>query len=331
MHVKKIIASSKYLKHHYIETTGKFKEEIKTKTALDVGFYIGNLACNTEVIELSPDLVPPVISSISSDGNQLTEWSKSKPIVISGTENYCNVVNIEILDDNNKLIFKGDTEVKNKNYSISCTPELEAGLEGRNFKVVVTDTCENKTEKEFTIAKIDAIAPEPTSGKNVGEDWAKSKKFTFTSTDKGIGNVSIAFNDIKDLSLAEFDGEKYFREYEFTGDMYSQKELSVLYKDGLGNSSMQKITIDKLDNTKPTITGGSIHNNKVSIVANDRHARLGEGSGVAKYRYITSTSKLENPEITKENSTEVNANENIVVQNIDKVRYVYVVAEDLAR
>jgi hypothetical protein len=55
---------------------------------------------------------------------------------------------------------------------------------------------------------------------------------------------------------------------------------------------------------------------------------MGEGSGVVKYRYITSESKLENQEVS-ETATEVNIGENFIIPNIDKVKYIYIVAEDL--
>ncbi|MCI8290925.1 MAG: hypothetical protein HFJ25_01530 [Clostridia bacterium] len=52
---------------------------------------------------------------------------------------------------------------------------------------------------------------------------------------------------------------------------------------------------------------------------------------MTKYRFITSESKLENPEVTKENSVEVLINENIIIPDMVTAKYVYVVAEDLVR
>jgi hypothetical protein len=46
---------------------------------------------------------------------------------------------------------------------------------------------------------------------------------------------------------------------------------------------------------------------------------------------MTSESKLENPEITKENSTEVSSNEDMIIPDIVTAKYVYIVAEDLVR
>ena len=225
------------------------------------------------------------------------------------------------------MVYEGNGNVVNGSYSVSCVPDIEADIEGKTLTAIVTDTCENSITQEFIIKKIDAIPPEPTSESDIGGEWTKSKNFKFKATDNGIGNVQVAFNDIEDLQLANFDGMEYTREYEFTGDVYQPKELSVLYKDELGNTSIQKITIDKLDNTSPTITNVSIHNNKLTIEANDIKEGLGEGSGIVKYRYITSAEKLENPEITGA-AMQVNKEDEFIIPNISEVKYIYMVAED---
>ena len=285
-----------------------------------------------------PDLIKPTISNISIDNN--TFWSKNKTITILGTENYCDTVKVEILDSEGNGVYVGTTNIDWSSwtnstpygsYSISCTPELEAGLEGRTFKVIVTDTCENSTEQEFTISKIDSIPPEVTSNTEVGGDWAKEKSFTAVASDYGIGNVQIAFNDVSDYSLATKNGTEYTREYKLVGDVYSPTKARVFYKDELNNISSQEITIDKIDNTAPTIIGSRFDNNKLILESNDIKEGLGEGSGVTKYRFITSESKLENPEVTKENSVEVLINENIIIPDMVTAKYVYVVAEDLVR
>ncbi len=281
------------------------------------------------VRKVSPDLISPEITEITTENeNTLTEWSKTKPIIVMGTENFCDTVSIEIIDNEKNIIFSGNSIVKDKKFSISCIPEIEVGVEGREFKVIIKDAFDNIAEQEFTIAKVDIVPPTSTSGTEILGDWAKSKDFTFTATDYGIGEVSIAFNDIEDLQLAKVNENTYSRDYKFTGDVYKPKQLSVMYKDGLGNTSMQKITIDKIDNTAPTITNVEIHNNTITITSNDEHETLGEGSGVVKYRYLASEEKIENPTLTIENSTEVNKTKEIKIKDIYKMKYIYVIAED---
>ncbi len=324
--------------------TGKvkftLKNEIKLKTGwkigvienLNINILINGIKCNLSIMPpetLYPDIIKPIIGDISTEND--VEWSKNKIITISGTENYCNTVKVKILDNENNTIFSGETTVNNGSYSISCTPDIEAGVEGRKFKVIVTDACENSTEQEFSISKIDAIPPEATSNAEVGGEWAKEKSFTAAASDHGIGNVQIAFNEVLDYQLATKNENEYTREYKLVGDVYQPTKARIFYKDELNNISSQEITIDKLDNTAPTITNASIHNNKLTVEANDIKEGMGEGSGVIKYRFMTSESKLENPEITKENSTEVSSNEDMIIPDIVTAKYVYIVAEDLVR
>ena len=278
---------------------------------------------------VSPDIVSPNILDIKQDNSDdLSDWSRTKPIFITGTENYCDTVNVEIVDDLGNSIFKGDTVVTNGNYSIACTPEIETGLSGRNFKAIVIDACDNKTEQEFEVARVDAIAPEIISADEIGGDWSREKNFTFTATDHGIGNVQIGFNDVNDYSLAIQDGENFSREYKLVGDVYAPREANIYYKDGLGNISTKKIIIDKLDNTAPTITNINIHNNKLSVTTHDKHEVWGDGSGVVKYRYMVSGEKIENPDVSTF-TNELNVGKDIVIENLPEVKYVYVVAEDL--
>ena len=66
------------------------------------------------------------------------------------------------------------------------------------------------------------------------------------------------------------------------------------------------------------------------MTANDRHETLGEGSGVSKYRFVVSKNKLETPVVSKSDSTEVAVDEELIIPNINEMKYVYVVAEDKA-
>ena len=239
---------------------------------------------------MNPDEEAPVINSINQDED--APWEKRKEITISGTENYCSSVNVEILDGE-EIIYTGTASVKNNKWSITAVPELEADEVGRNLSVRVIDPLENSSTKEFPIKKVDAIEPELVEESIViGGDWAKEKRYTFRATDSGVGNVSIAFNDLGEYGVASIDGTTYSREYKLVGDVYEPRQAVVYYKDELGNTKAKTITIDKLDNTGPTITGASLTNNILTVMTHDRKEGVeGEGSGVAKYRYITSRSE----------------------------------------
>ena len=200
----------------------------------------------------------------------------------------------------------------------------------RVFTVTVTDACENSTSQTFDISKVDGRPPTVTSSDKVTDsEWAREKTFIFTAEDLGVGNVEIGFNDVNDYSPAVKNGNNYSKEYKFVGDAYSPVKGSVYFKDGLGNITTQVVTLEKIDNTAPTITNASLNNNVVSLTSHDRHSTLGEGSGVVKYRYITSTKKLENPEITENNSQEIDKDTELKIQNISQIKYIYIVAEDL--
>lgn len=173
------------------------------------------------------------------------------------------------------------------------------------------------------------MPPISISSSNIGGDWAKSKVFSFIANDSGIGNVSIAFNNVADYKMANKNDIEYSRDYKFIGDIYTETEARVFYKDELGNVSFQTVTIDKIDNTSPTIVNIDIHNNKLLVNSNDVKEGLGEGSGVAKYKFITSNDKLDNPDVSS--GLEVDIDEDFVISDIANVKYVYVVAEDLVR
>ncbi len=109
-----------------------------------------------------------------------------------------------------------------------------------------------------------------------------------------------------------------------------EKDLNVFAVDSLGNYTVKTITVNNLDNTKPTISKAQVQGNKLVINSNDEKEGLGEGSGVSKYRYITSLEKLENPEITAENSIEVSKDNEIILENLSEANFIYVIAEDRA-
>ena len=328
----KVTEKSSDGKNVTITSTATFKST--WKGSYDTWIYVMDIPLDgaksrysTEKLTVYADGVKPIISNIQLIGN---EWRKTKTITIKGTENWTNMVNVKIENDRGRVVYQGGVNVTNNNWSISCTPEIEAGEESRTFTVTVTDACENSTTMDFDISKVDGRPPTVTSSDKVTDsEWAREKTFTFTAEDLGIGGVEIGFNDVNDYSPAIKNGNNYSKEYKFVGDAYSPVQASVYYKDELGNITTQLVTLEKIDNTAPTITNAVLNNNVVNITSHDRHSSLGEGSGVVKYRYITSTEKLENPEITVDNSQEIGKDEMFTISNINEVKYIYIVAEDL--
>ena len=256
------------------------------------------------------------------------DWATNKEIKISGDEDYCNYVTVKIKDDAGKEIFSGKATAKNGKYALSCIPELEADANGRTFQVEVTDSNNNSITKEFKVDRVDSKAPTLIESGEYTKEWSKNKEISFTAEDKGVGNVEIAFNNANDYHSATKENDRYVRKYNFYGDVYDKVTAAIYLKDGLGNERTVKVDIGKLDNTAPKITGTNIAEGKVKITSNDRHEKLGEGSGIVGYRYLTSMEEI-NEEITESMGTYIEAQE-IPLDELKKAKYVYIAPVDRA-
>ena len=175
-------------------------------------------------------------------------------------------------------------------------------------------------------------------------DYAKSANITITVQGKEGSELSDSnsyqyYLSTSDTELIEGEWTDYISEREFT---IGEGKTGTYYlyvkrvSDNLANISeetgiLQQIEGEvyhrfgpyKFDNAAPEIEKAEVINNKVEIEAND-----GTGSGIIKYRYITSDTKLINPRITEENSTEVEAIGEITIGNINEISYIYILAED---
>ena len=256
------------------------------------------------------------------------DWATNKEIKISGDEDYCNYVTVKIKDDAGKEIFSGKATAKNGKYALSCIPELEADANGRTFQVEVTDSNNNSITKEFKVDRVDSKAPTLIESGEYTKEWSKNKEISFTAEDKGVGNVEIAFNNANDYQSATKENDRYVRKYNFYGDVYDKVTAAIYLKDGLGNERTVKVDIGKLDNTAPKITETNIAEGKVKITSNDRHEKLGGGSGIVGYRYLTSMEEI-NEEITESMGTYIEAQE-IPLDELKKAKYVYIAPVDRA-
>ena len=269
----------------------------------------------------------PTIQVIDSEQIE-GDWATNKEIKITGNEDYCNYVTVKIKDDTGKEIFSGKATAKDGKYTLSCIPELEADADGRTFSVEVIDSCNNSVTKDFKVNKVDSKAPTLTENGEYTKEWSKNKEISFTAEDQGIGQVQIAFNNATDYQSATKENDRYIRKYNFYGDVYDKVTAAIYLKDGLGNERTVKVDIGKLDNTAPKITRTNIAEGKVKIEANDRHEKLGEGSGVVGYRYLTSIQDT-NEELTENEGTYIEAQE-IPLEELKKAKYVYIAPVDRA-
>ncbi len=252
----------------------------------------------------APKITSATVTPVYLNGEE--EWATGVKLSFAGTENYCNTVTLKIRDAKGNVIKTVKTNVSNKKWAYNASLNLEGSTTGVNYTVEAEDNLYNISEKKtFTVKKTDAKAPTVTSSAKTGTDWSKTKSWTASATDDGVGGVSIAFHktsdkDDKAYTKAAVNGSSYSTNYIFTGDVYGSKSINVVYKDRLGNETSKAVTISNLDNTAPTITNAStvysenneIHEVKtnVKVAANDEKDFNGtkkSGSGIAGYAIST--------------------------------------------
>ena len=127
----------------------------------------------------------------------------------------------------------------------------------------------------ITIANVDSIGPNlsieiDTTG------WSKTKTLILKGSDTF--NYVYLGIDNDDMQLASTDGSGS-RTYIFTGDTKNGKKIRFYGKDKVGNLSYIDYTIDKLDNTKPTINNLTLSNDYSNITVD----AIDEGSGIDSY------------------------------------------------
>lgn len=92
--------------NHYKETIKfvKHYEGVGASHKLWIFYYNGEgYKWNISATNLIVDNIPPVISQAIPNDN--INWSRTKSIIISGTENYCTSVTAKILNNKGKTIF----------------------------------------------------------------------------------------------------------------------------------------------------------------------------------------------------------------------------------
>ena len=270
---------------------GHFYDGIEQPQNLSMSIIGSNIGI-TSYVKLPPEIEPPIINEIKEEDLAVKEdWVTAKQLTISGTENHCKSVNISMIDEDGNIYLNNiSTPVSNKNWSYTFIPEIEADESGKTFNITVEDNLGNKASKEIIYYKTDKKPPTFNSVVETTKEWSKSKYFTATSTDFGIKNVSIAFNDLDSFDTADNEETNtFYKSYKLVGDVYGKTNAMIYSKDGLGNISMKALKIYNLDNTAPTITKTTserqgTRNAIVTVTANDINTKLNaSGSGVAGY------------------------------------------------
>lgn len=251
----------------------------------------------TVYISFCPDKTTPTCSSVTTtDLSVVNGWATKKQVNLSGTENFCKTVTITVKDSAGTVyVNNATTSVSNGGWNYSFVPNIEVNTSGKTFIATITDTFGNTSTKSFTLSKVDGKQPSAILKQNTSTDWSKTKNFTASCTDEGIGQVSSSVLNSSSFITMSANGTSFMKDYTFTGELYGSLELPVIYKDGAGNSTTTYLTVSNLDNTAPTITNAAVTKgygtSTVTVTANDINTVLGKsGSGITGYGISTSAS-----------------------------------------
>lgn len=174
---------------------------------------------------------------------------------------------------------------------INITMELNGT---KNIYIQAIDAVGNQSDLiPMQIAYLDSKAPDMQVNVNVDNNtWAKSKLVEVVATDLSNSiSIGISKNDMMQIEETE---NRFIRTYQVTGDVYDGKNVTFYASDILGNLQSKQITINKLDNTSPTITkvekqlATDKKSATITVIANDINTTIGKsGSGVVAYAMTT--------------------------------------------
>ena len=165
-------------------------------------------------------------------------------------------------------------------------------------KEVTTDNLGNLSQ-ESSIAKVfvDRKAPVIHDITGVPTDWIQEATLSVIASDEGVGGIQYSFDG----------GNTYTNNN--TCNVTSNGNIQIVVKDSLGNTSEVKtVSITKIDNTAPTISGVDYHqgwtNQDVEVTINAQDSQ----SGIAAYSFDGGGSWQESPKKTFTSATTIAAN-----------------------
>ncbi len=298
---------------------------------------VGNTSTNTNTVKI--DKTSPIAGTLTmkledSQGETYTNdiWTNKSVYInqIEGTDEHSGH-RITTYSVSGAITLENQTE---------ATTLTETGV--YTITVTTADYMGNTSTNTYTV-KIDKILPTLTVNPTSGE-YAKTREVTITVTDEGGSNLNNNnsyqyYLSSNNTTLSGGEWINYTNGEAFT---IGQGKTGIYYlfvkkiTDSVGNTNTAEGIIEttdaipcqiygeyKFDNEIPIITKAELINNKIIIEANE------ENSGLSKYRYTTSNTKLTNPEITEENSIEMPVTGEMIVQNINEAKYIYLLVEDL--
>ena len=238
-------------------------------------------------------------------------YAKKATIKAKFTENYDSVVEAAVLDQANEFITNFETSTNNGNGTFSHEFDL-TGIETDEMDVVVEarDRSDNISTKNVKIVKLDNKAPTLEVQTDYDDKWAKEKVIKFIFTDKGAGDVQVAFNRRSDYKPATKEGDTYTRTYDFKGSQIIGNYFPVFVKDGIGNETMYKIKIGKLGDEN---LGSFRLNSSYNIGDNFVHLWWDKPDVTPGWSYRLYEQNKEKEEY---NSVSTNYNKNVKVLNV---------------
>ena len=210
-------------------------------------------------IELSANVIPGNV-------NVTYQWYKDSKLIEGATENVYKATSsgnyvVEIKNDDYKDGIKSDTFTVNIKSKEEETPVKKE--ETNKTTTNNTTTTKKSTTNNYTL-KINSI-----SGNS--SKWVKSVKLTVTATASN-GLASKAYS---------FDGGKTYQSSN-SKTFTSNQTVTIVVKDSKGKTVSKKVTISKIDNTKPIVSISASSKTTTSVMLT---ANVNPTSAKSGYKY----------------------------------------------
>lgn len=210
-----------------------------------------------------------------------------------GGEKAVDVSNVMV---SNGTIIGSSTDGNNLN--IRVMPNSDGYVSVYVPAEVTTDNLGNLSqESKFAKVYVDRKAPVINDITGVPTDWTQEATLSVIASDEGVGGIQYSF-----------DGGKTYTSHN-TCNVTSNGSIQIVVKDSLGNTSEVKtVSITKIDNAAPTISGVDYHqewtNQDVEVTINAQDSQ----SGIAAYSFDGGGSWQESPKKTFTSATTIAAN-----------------------
>ena len=203
---------------------------------LKINQFLANLSAKYGYVVLSPamnsELVDTTAPIVELKGND-DEWSKTKTITISATDNISG------------LAEKPYSYTCGKKWTNESSKEyIDNHVGDKDICIKVKDKAGNETEEiRFEITKIDNRGPIVEIAGN-DDEWSKTKTISIVASDNESGLADEPYS---------FDGGRTWESDASRIYQANQEVVNIQVKDKVGNITEKIITISKIDNKGPIV------------------------------------------------------------------------------